>query len=207
MGNLHAFLLEVETHEKNCLEYATWHAKKGRFLIFVCSKWNFVGRLWCNCSHKYVYARLPVKLSVNFHLNLVETCVASSIRHNLIYTLDNFGYSCSFANIKVSLSYDSNVGGCGSLIDNLLCLILSVLITRYYKQICMTLKYALSVLSGKKQTRKFYMKDGKSRDTLIETRCKRFSMSAQVCTCLDITFIVGVLGRYMSNPNMQNTIK
>ena len=30
----------------------------------------------------------------------------------------------------------------------------------------------------------------------------RSLMCAQVCTCLDIAFIVGMLGKYISNPEM-----
>jgi hypothetical protein len=54
-------------------------------------------------------------------LDLVETFVAPSIRRNLISisVLDKSGFSCSFRNNKVSLSYDSNVVGYGFLNDNL----------------------------------------------------------------------------------------
>ncbi|CAJ2653575.1 unnamed protein product [Trifolium pratense] len=60
-------------------------------------------------------------LKTDFHLDLVETFVAPSIRRNLISIsiLDKFGYTCSFGNNKFSLSYDSNVVGYGSLNDNL----------------------------------------------------------------------------------------
>jgi hypothetical protein len=60
-------------------------------------------------------------LKTGFHLDLVETFVAPSIRRNLISisVLDKSGYSCSFGNNKVSLSYDSNVVGYGFLNDNL----------------------------------------------------------------------------------------
>ncbi|CAJ2644109.1 unnamed protein product [Trifolium pratense] len=60
-------------------------------------------------------------LKTGFHLDLVETFVAPSIRRNLISIsiLDKSGYTCSFGNNKFSLSYDSNVVGYGSLNDNL----------------------------------------------------------------------------------------
>ncbi|CAJ2664638.1 unnamed protein product [Trifolium pratense] len=60
-------------------------------------------------------------LKTGFHLDLLETFVAPSIRRNLISIsmLDKFGYACSFRNNKFSLSYDSNVVGYGSLNDNL----------------------------------------------------------------------------------------
>ena len=48
---------------------------------------------------------------MTFHLNLIETYVAPSIRKNLISIsiLDKSGYSCSFENNRVSLSYDSTL--------------------------------------------------------------------------------------------------
>jgi hypothetical protein len=60
-------------------------------------------------------------LKTGFHLDLVETFVAPSIRRNLISIsiLDKSGYACSFGNNKFSPSYDSNVVGYGSLNDNL----------------------------------------------------------------------------------------
>ena len=60
-------------------------------------------------------------LKTGFHLDLLETFIAPSFRRNLISisSLDKFGYTCSFGNNKVSLFYDSNVVGSGSLIDNL----------------------------------------------------------------------------------------
>ncbi|CAJ2673559.1 unnamed protein product [Trifolium pratense] len=60
-------------------------------------------------------------LKTGFHLDLVETYVAPSIRRNLISIsiLDKSSYTCSFGNNKFSLSYDSNVVGYGSLNDNL----------------------------------------------------------------------------------------
>ncbi len=60
-------------------------------------------------------------LKTGFHLDLIETYVAPSIRRNLISIsiLDKSGYSCSFRDTKVSLSYGPNIIGYGSLIDNL----------------------------------------------------------------------------------------
>ncbi|RDX78767.1 hypothetical protein CR513_40905, partial [Mucuna pruriens] len=53
--------------------------------------------------------------------NKVETFVALSYRRNLIsiFSLDKFGFSCSFGNNKVSLFQNSNVVGFGFLVDNL----------------------------------------------------------------------------------------
>lgn len=60
-------------------------------------------------------------LKTDFHLDLIETFIAPSIRQILIYfsILDKSGYTCSFGNNKFSLSYDSNVVGYGSLNNNL----------------------------------------------------------------------------------------
>lgn len=56
---------------------------------------------------------------IDFHLNLVETFVAPSIRQNLISILDKFGYACSLRDDKLSLPYDSNVVRYRSLVVNL----------------------------------------------------------------------------------------
>jgi len=52
---------------------------------------------------------------------LFETFVVPSFRWNLIsiFSLDKFGFSCSFGNNKVSLYQNSNLIGFGFLIDNL----------------------------------------------------------------------------------------
>ncbi|RDY08810.1 hypothetical protein CR513_06923, partial [Mucuna pruriens] len=62
-----------------------------------------------------------LQLKTGFYLDLFEIFVMSSFRKNLIFisSLDKFGFSYSFGNNKVSLYQNSNIIGCGSLIDNL----------------------------------------------------------------------------------------
>ncbi|CAJ2659127.1 unnamed protein product [Trifolium pratense] len=108
--------------KKDCSKYATQREKKG------C--------LWSrppSDAERFIYVGDGNKVAVEaietfrlllktgFHLDFVETFVASSIRRNLISIsiLDKSGYTCSFGNNKFSLSYDSNVVGYGSLNDNL----------------------------------------------------------------------------------------
>jgi hypothetical protein len=94
------------------------------------------GCLWSrlpNDAERFIYVGDGNKVSVEaictyrlllkpgFHLDLIETFVAPSIRHNLISIsiLDKSGYTCSFGNNKFSLSYDSNIVGYDYLNDNL----------------------------------------------------------------------------------------
>ena len=62
-------------------------------------------------------------LKTGFYLDLNETFIVPSFRRNLIsiFTLDKFGYSCSFENEKFSLFHDSKLVGSSSLsgYDNL----------------------------------------------------------------------------------------
>ena len=62
-------------------------------------------------------------LRIGFYLDLIETHIIPSLRHNLVYVpvLDTFGYCCSFRNGKVILYQNSNLVGSGSLLryDNL----------------------------------------------------------------------------------------
>ena len=62
-------------------------------------------------------------LCIGFYLDLKDTFVVPSFRRNLISVsyLDKSGYSCSFRNNQVSLSFNSKVIGTSSLVvyDNL----------------------------------------------------------------------------------------
>ena len=62
-------------------------------------------------------------LKFGTYLDLNETYVVLSFRHNLVYIsiLDKFGYTCSFGNNKFSLFQNSNLVGTGSLsyVDNI----------------------------------------------------------------------------------------
>ena len=76
-----------------------------------------------NNGEKYIYVDNSKKIKVEvigkfrcllkneFYLDLDETFVVPSFRHNLIsvFALDKHDYSCSFENIKFSLFYDSKL--------------------------------------------------------------------------------------------------
>ena len=64
-------------------------------------------------------------LNTGHFFYLIDTFVVSTFRRNLvsISTLDKFGYTCTFGNRKVSIKYEDNIIGTGSLLkhNNLYC--------------------------------------------------------------------------------------
>ena len=63
-------------------------------------------------------------LNTSHFVDLINTFVVSTFRRNLmsISTLDKFGYTCTFGNRKVSIKYEDNIIGVGSLLqDSNLC--------------------------------------------------------------------------------------
>ena len=57
-------------------------------------------------------------LNTSHFINLIDYFVVPTFRHNLVYvsTLEKFGYTCTFGNRKVNISYEDNVIGTRSLL-------------------------------------------------------------------------------------------
>ena len=64
-------------------------------------------------------------LNTGYFVDMIDTFVVSTFRRNLvsISTMDKFGYTCTFRNRKVSIKYEDNIIGTGSLLQdsNLYC--------------------------------------------------------------------------------------
>ena len=59
-------------------------------------------------------------LNAGHFVYLIDTFVVPTFKHNLVSvsTLDKFGYTCTFGNRKVSIKYEDNVIGTGSLLQD-----------------------------------------------------------------------------------------
>ena len=57
-------------------------------------------------------------LNIGHFIYLIDTFVVLTLRCNLVSvsTLDKFGYTCTFGNRKVSITYEDNIIGTGSLL-------------------------------------------------------------------------------------------
>ena len=60
-------------------------------------------------------------LNAGHFVYLIDTFVVPTLKHNLVSvsTLDKFGYTCTFGNRKVSIKYEDNVIGTGSLLQDI----------------------------------------------------------------------------------------
>ena len=64
-------------------------------------------------------------LNTSHFVDMIDTFVVSTFRRSLVLisTMDKFGYTCTFRNRKVSIKYEDNIIGTGSLLQdsNLYC--------------------------------------------------------------------------------------
>ena len=64
--------------------------------------------------------RFRLLLNTGHFIDLINTFVVPNFRRNIVSvsTLDKFGYTCTFGNIKVSIKYEDNIIGTGSLLHD-----------------------------------------------------------------------------------------
>ena len=70
------------------------------------------------------YEIFRLLLDIGHFVYLIDTFVVPTFKRNLVFvsTLDKFGHTCTFGNRKVSIKYEGNIMGTGSLLqDNNLC--------------------------------------------------------------------------------------